>query len=467
MTASIAPPSTNANRPKRAFATHTPKWQRFQPTLMVPSEKQQKNVIKEVYAYQRQYSHVYSHRLVALKPRVEMAMNKDNDDDTYKRIHRVLELRETVPSKVVGTIIKEANDPDEDPLHPNSKFCRPSDQLFLEDESGRVALNVPNVHEYCTGIVVGAKGTVDHTGTLQVEEVVLPAPLETPTLAGSLTPSSSSSQESPPHLLLVSSLLCGDPNVSSLPREMLASYLQGQFTSDAAKVCRVVLVGGLVSPQEPLQGIQELDAFSLQLSRAGIPLDIVPGKDDPTTANWPQRPLHSSLLPHATSIVHCTPNPYAAAHGSKFLMATDGQNVHDLQQHVLKTKTNHNNNSKADDDDTTTTTTTHEPLSELEALEKLLQWQHLCPTGPDSVPTVPHLDQDPMVMDQVLPHLLVSGNAAAFGTSEITSASTTTGGTGTSTTTLITVPKFSASGEAVLVNLETLQVELLRFDDRE
>jgi DNA polymerase delta subunit 2 len=215
---------------------------------------------------------------------------------------------------------------------------------------------------------------------------------------------------------------------------MLVSYLQGQFTTDAAKVCRVLLAGAGPSSQDPLQGIKELDAFGVQLTRAGIPLDIMPAKDDPTTANWPQRPLHSSLLPHATNIVFRATNPYAAGHGAKLVVATDGANVHDLQTHIV--------------------TDDQQPLTELQALQQTLEWGHMCPTGPASVGTVPHIDSDPMVLDQS-PHLYLCGNAQ-----EGFATKTTANGT-----TLICVPKFSETGEAVLVNLETCAVQLLRFDD--
>ena len=83
-----------------------------------------------------------------------------------------------------------------------------------------------------------------------------------------------SSNDKSPHLLLISSLLCGDPNVPSLPRELLVSYLQGQFTDDASKVCRVIICGGGPSSHDPLFGLKELDAFLLQLTKAGIPVLI-------------------------------------------------------------------------------------------------------------------------------------------------------------------------------------------------
>lgn len=429
MTATIAT-TGRADRPRRAFATHVPKWQRFQSKFIVPSGKAANKVSSqdtEIYPYQRQYSTVYFQRLSALKGRCWDAMG---EDASYTKVDRVLGLREKIPSMIVGTFVKEAEKAYEEPIQPGTE-CRPSDQLFLEDESGRVALMVDNVHQFCTGVVMGVKGIVDSTGILQVEEIFAPASPKPACLSGSVTPSRPSSLE--PHLLIVSSLLCGDDNVSSLPREMLVSYLQGQFTHDAAKVSRVLVAGAGPSSQNQLLGIKELDAFGVQLSRCGIPIDIMPGKNDPTTANWPQRPLHSSLLPNATASVFRTPNPYAAGYGNKLIMGADGSNIADLQKFVL-------NQEK-------------EKLTEIQALEKTLEWSHLCPTGPSSLPTVPHVDQDPMVLD-LKPQVYFASNCSAFAHKKLDDD-----------TVLICVPKFSQSAEAVLVNLETLEVELLRFED--
>ncbi len=420
--------TASVDPPKRAFCSHQPKWQRYQASLLQPETKNASQKDQETYQYHRQYSHVYAQRLQVLRNRCWKQFDTSGSDE-YTRIYRVLELREDVPSQIVGTLVKETTDPSETPLYGT---CRPSDQLFLEDESGRVALALVGVHQYCTGVVVGVQGKVDKVGVFHVERLVVPAPPPQPVLEPVLH---RSTNDKAPHLLLVSSLLCGDPNIPSLPRELLISYLQGQFTDDACKVCRVVICGGGPSAHDPLFGTKELDAFLVQLTKAGIPVDILPGKNDPTTANWPQRPLHSSLLPHATALVNRTPNPSAAAHGGKLMVATDGANIQDLQQHILQ-----------DEENT--------PLSTLDALQRTLEWSHLCPTGPDSVPTVPHLEQDPMVLEE-LPHLLVCGNATEFATRT------------TPTTTMVCVPQFSTTGEAVLVNMETLDVELLRFEEEQ
>jgi DNA polymerase delta subunit 2 len=427
--------------PKRAFCSHQPKWQRFQPTLMKSETKNAAQNEKETFQYQRQYSHVYSQRLTALRPRCWKSFETIAPAaEEYTRTNRVLELREDVPSRIVGTLVKETTDKDEATI--GTTKCRPSDVLFLEDESGRVALNIRNPHQYCTGIVVGIQGKVDRQGVFHVNILVLPTLAPPPNVTGVSLVSASLSgapddtdTKVAPHLLLVSSLLCGDANVPSVPREMLLSYLQGQFTQDAAKVCRVLVLGGGPSSQEPLLGVKELDAFLLQLTKAGIPVDIMPGKHDPTTANWPQRPLHPSLLPHATAMVHRTPNPYAAALGPHWIVATDGANVQDLQHYA----TTDNGDVPA-------------RLTDIQALMRTLEWSHICPTGPDSMPTVPHMEQDPMVLESQ-PHLYVSGNADHFATATLNG------------TTLLCVPKFSETGEAVLVNLETLGVERLRFQE--
>ena len=255
----------------------------------------------------------------------------------------------------------------------------------------------------------------------------------------------------------------GDAGVSSLPRDMLLAYLQGCFTSDAQKVSRVIIAGGGPASAtsdigaSSLTGVRELDSWGLQLGASGIPVDVLPGKSDPTTANWPQRPFHSSLFPKwsSTRLCNTTPNPYAAGHGRRFVIGTDGENVRDLCRSMLYPS---QKAAKGDNNENFPDSESYEPVKELEALEHTLKWSHMCPTGPDSVPTVPHGDMDPMVLDST-PHLYFSGNSTKFATKMVENKERGT------MTRLVCVPKFAESGEAVLVNLETLDVELLRFKE--
>jgi DNA polymerase delta subunit 2 len=336
------------------------------------------------------------------------------------------------------------------------------------------------------------------------------------------TPNTSSSDDGP-CLLLISGLNCGDPTAPSLPRDMLLSYLEGRFGgAGAERIGQIIVAGGLVAPAPPLPedsmsvaalaaakkqqasdrlaALRDVDAFVLGAASSGIPVDILPGKHDPTTANWPQRPLHRCLLPQSHryfsassprqggGFVYRTPNPFAAKLHGKDVIGTDGSNVADLKRHVLQECEKKNESENADNDNTMMEIEGEEsdakrkeqllePIAELDALRLTLQWSHLCPTGPNSVPTAPHLEVDPMVLPSggddnnegdFLPSLYFSGNASGFATT-LVGAAAAPGSSEESKINakcrLICVPEFSKTGEAVLCHLGSpdMKVELLRF----
>lgn len=411
---------------KRSFASHTPKWQRFQSTVNQISNKASDST---THVYRRQYSHVYAQRLVMLKNRCWKLV-----PDGLHRINRVLDLREDVKCVLVGTLVKESSGSGK-PLGDDTR-CREGDAMALEDESGRVSLALENVHDYSSGMVVAVEGSVKEGGVMHVTNIYLPSTAPHPKLQGELRDSSNSHS---PCVLLLSGLDCGNPAASTMKRDMLLAYLEGHMTSSASRVCRVVVAGDSIHKDNMTYGTKELDGFLAQICAAGIPIDLLPGKDDPTTANWPQRPIHSALLPFSSTfrnqLLTRTPNPYAAGLGNKYVLGTDGRNVLDLQKSLWKED---------------------KPYSELETLERIVECGHLCPTGPDSVPTVPHTETDPMVIQQT-PHILFSGNCRKFSTGVVKHSN--------GAARLVCIPKFADSGEAVLVHLSSMDCELLRFDD--
>ena len=453
------PVDTSNVRPRRSYAEPVPAWQRFQTDLMIPSTQaaihNNKNGIATViHPYQRQYAHVYHQRLAQLGPvlwdrilRHAATDNHKNDTTTameqeeeeeWIKVERILELREDVPSAIVGTLVVEKQEDQK--------------TAYLEDESGRVALAFPENlgFEPCTGIVLGLVGTAGVDGVLQVDKVYTCSTVEKlPEPAAVLM---SSKDNTAPYVLLVSGLECGSPRASSLPRDMLVGFMQGQFGVSASKISHVLLAGGLVGaePNAMSDGCRELDGFAWQLTSTGIPVTLLPGKDDPTTANWPQRPIHKALMPQSSSnnpLLSRSPNPCAlklrmsndvddgsGSHNeTRDILGTDGTNVIDL---ALQTS-----------------------CSELDALQKTVEYGHICPTGPDSVPTMPHAETDPMVLlhDKV-PAIYFAGNCTDFATRLIQV-------NGERLCRLVCLPKFLDTGKACLVNLETLSVELVRFEE--
>lgn len=470
-------------RKERAYAEHQPKWQRFQTTLMKPATKTAAASIGSakptLHPYQRQYAHVYHQRLEALKPRCweaidAAALSNTNDDmkgdAPAARMERILELRENVKSLLVGTIVKEGGTTSAggDTLHPDSR-CRPGQSIFVEDESGRANLTVENVHDFCTGMVLGLQGTVGADGLLVVEQVFYPVLPPHPTITASSKAAEKSTEDDDkettlqPHLLMISGLNCGDPNVSPLRRDNILSYLRGHFGGDsAATVAHVVIAGGSTTGHDeyPTVGIKELDAFCYQVCLAGLPVDILPGKEDPTTANWPQRPLHKSLLKQSDNKMHAllsrVPNPYGAIFNDKFVLGSDGTNVTDLSQSLLTKSTAHNAQDGSEDDHAGLV-----PFTHLQSLRRTLQCGHMCPTGPDTVPTMPHPESDPMVLPALeTPHIYFAGNCDAFETELFEDDKQKD-----LKVRLICLPKFAATGEAVLVNLETLEAKSIHFPD--
>lgn len=69
---------------------------------------------------------------------------------------------------------------------------------------------------------------------------------------------------------------------------------------------------------------------------AALPVDALPGADDPANVSLPQQPLHACLFPGAapySSFTRAT-NPHDCAVGGLRLLATAGQNIDDLAKYA-------------------------------------------------------------------------------------------------------------------------------------
>ena len=343
---------------QRSSTSHEPAWDRFS---SLPATATQ--------PYTTQYSSCYNARLSMLRKRCLTNV-------TNKVVPRIIELTENVPSTAVGTIIKSTPGrpavdtayhssyegvsylgtpfSDEEPFR---NYCNEKDTIILEDDSGRVELKGDiDIGSLTTGVVVAVEGVVGNTGVMVVSKVHLPE-------KASQEESGDDSASDGSNILLLSGLDCGGADGAvSLKRELLVDYLTGHFDSEeGSNIARVVIAGGgCTKPIKPENlspfgnwsnnkkekqdtsnvtlPIRELDLFLGELCASGIPVDYIPGLHDPTNANWPQKALHSCLLPNAGCFVNMlsrSTNPYEAKIGGKTFLGSDGLNIADLRRFLF------------------------------------------------------------------------------------------------------------------------------------
>eukprot|EP00986_Skeletonema_menzelii_P019462 scaffold28098_cov148-Skeletonema_menzelii.AAC.1 len=387
------------------------------------------------------------------------------------------------------------------------------DALHLEDESGRVELtsdadggdeannaNSLDPNKVATGVVAAVVGKVDSgTGVMHVHSIHFagPPPVEKVSKKEGLRGASIDNEEkNDPILLLVSGLGCGSDSPTdaetgaslSLRREMLLEYLTDPQLGDGSSICRVVVAGGgitaAVDTAEDKENTKkassnnatktksgkydctanitfslgELDAYITEILSSGIPVDYIPGWNDPTNANWPQRPLHSCLLPKSVGFVDMfrrSTNPYESDCNGVKVLGSDGLNVADLRRFLPK------NCDEVNDGNEVKVT----PSSSIDALHQTLNISHMAPTGPDSLPTFPSSETDPFVMTS-RPAVYFVGNCDEFEARLVCEKGETIDtAAGDGATRLVCIPSFASTGEVVLVNLKTLECDVVSFKD--
>jgi DNA polymerase delta subunit 2 len=524
-TTSSNPDNSSKSTLTRAYASYQPRWQRFmvkQPTLVATDPP-----------YSRQYSHLYTSRLMELRSRCLLAAAACGTTNDAVVVSRIIELHENVPCTAVGTLVKDCsasrsndtlsyssyfadsngavNSTIEPPLR---TYCSDKDLLILEDESGRVELLLTDqtrdnrgdplsIHDVATGVVVAVTGVIlpDSNGVMTVSTVSFPEFLESRQEEQPLPPPLQQ-QLQEPCVLLVSGLRCNsttalepkdDYSSHSLRTDLLLDYIAGNLpTLEAYGACiaHVILAGGNCGIPEPLPTtsstaasekalkkrgtesaalpVQEFDIFLSKLvSRAYVPVDILPGKQDPTNANWPQQPMHPCLFSvlsscssssdsSSTRRIHRTTNPYEARIGGKLFLGTDGSNVRDLRHYLLVLSTTATEEDPSTASITDATSTGRIPPSELETLGYTLKFGHMAPTAPDSLHSSPLVGQDPYILRDV-PDVYFAGNCSEFASSEVFISD--------QRCRLVCIPDFSLTHEVVLVNLNTLETECIKIID--
>lgn len=329
------------------------------------------------------------------------------------------------------------------PLVKPHNFMHPEDNLILEDESGRVALAgaIPPA-AYVTGVVVALHGKETSAGNFLVEDV-LEAGLPPQTVLPSINEDK--------YVVFVSGLSVGSNTFNPLQFQLLIDHITGHLGDEneqtvASKIVRVVVAGNSVhiaprylngqtvaAKDQPriAEPIKELDIMLTQLV-ASLPVDIMPGCNDPANFSLPQQPLHRCLFSGASTYntFSSCPNPHEFELDNVKFLGTSGQNIDDLYKY-----------SDAKD--------------RLEFMERTLTWRHLAPTAPNSLGCYPYTDKDPFLVESC-PHVYFVGNQDRY-------ESRLLQGSEKQQVRLISIPRFCDTGIAVMLNLRNLECTTLSF----
>ncbi|KAJ3415995.1 DNA polymerase delta subunit 2 [Chytridiales sp. JEL 0842] len=389
----------------------------------VPYENQSSRFLVKDRSYFQQYAGLYFTRLNLMRPKVlESAQNKwnesrDDNGNVAQYAPRILDIPDGHLCYIIGTIymdmplkpnvlndIAQENWMIDSP--PNQKYTSEKDQVHLEDESGRLTLCGPLIKDemFVTGTVVGVLGFETKEGDFQALDLCY---AHTP-----LHQISRDTQESSEDtfLAIVSGLSIGNDEAFTTELQLLLSYFSGEFNNASSQIVRLLVTGNSLGQKadavsdvvkksnqkastavtESLSSLARADIILSQLCST-IPIDIMPGDNDPTNYALPQQPLHAGLLPKSSQYSTCSfvTNPYQFEMSSVRCLATSGQPTDDIYHYV-------------DCED------------KLKIAEKTLQWSHIAPTCPDTLWCYPYQDADPYVLDEK-PNLYIIGNQEKFG----------------------------------------------------
>lgn len=267
--------------------------------------------------------------------------------------------------------------------------------------------------------------------------------------------------------------------------------------------------------------MQEADLWLSQVA-ASCPVDIVPGQDDLTNLTMPQQPLMPVNLPRtlryaSKGMVVLASNPHECEVGRVRLLGHGGQPVDDVcrfttARGLLPATLAASGGASAGagsasapmtDDGTDAPPASSgagassastsasasaagagapegvrefgagEGLSRARVLANTCMWRHLAPTAPDTLASYPFSQTDPFVMEsedaETQPHVVFAGSQPGFGAVEVSGAAPQVPdgalghGDGSRKSLFVSVPSFRRTGQAVLVDLDSLECSPLRF----
>ncbi|XPT02457.1 DNA polymerase delta small subunit Cdc1 [Ascochyta lentis] len=444
--------------------------------------------------YAHQFADMYFLRLAQLKKAVKTKAHEAWDDfelggEKATFVERVLDVRQGELCWIVGTVYMEmALKPNVlDDISKEHWIAAPppretyvsgaQDEMMLEDESGRLRVTGESLNStYVTGCVLAALGTEQADGTFQVIATQYadlprqPQRWERDDAALTLAKKPIPKRARAGKLAIVSGLDITGTDDDDLALNLLLEYLTGEATGPptktaASSISRLVIAGDSLSHASPILSREDFaekkskkhaygyDASSYNASPAerldeflsdllpSLPITLLPGANDPANVALPQQPLHPALFPKSrlyaeppaktNETIHgldMVTNPWDGDIEGYRVLGTGGQTVADLLKYV-------------------------DDVNALDVMEMMLRWRCIAPTAPDTLWCYPFQDDDPLLLNDC-PHVYFAGCQDKFGKKTID-------GPAGQQVLLISVPRFRESGQLVLLDLETSEVELV------
>lgn len=432
--------------------------------------------------YDHQFFSMYQYRLAALKKRVdEEAMKKwgdktqQRDGKTISRVEKILNISSNQLCWVSGTIfadmknklniLKDVDKGTDDvlPQEPESYINKDeaNEVIMLEDESGRAILQGAEFFSnniLVTGTIVAILGIELQAGIFEIIDITYPN--ITPQKPLKSTPNNTSK------IAFVSGLEVAEPDKYSIKLELLKQYLQGQLGNDPQslqQIAHLVIAGNSIKEMEQTNnddyftlnnyGTKNVSKFNKETLRmfnrfmnditSNMSISLMPGESDPTDICLPQQPLHKSFFTHNKHLVgsniRTLTNPaWLELAGVRFL-GTSGQNVNDIRKYLDSNKLEKNDIN-------------------LDIMESTLKWQNIAPTAPDTLYCYPFDNYDPFTLKDETPHVYFVANQPSFGTRKVQLDPQSN-----TSVTLVSIPKFSTTGEIVLMDPATLECEVVKI----
>ncbi|CAH2353937.1 DNA polymerase delta small subunit [[Candida] railenensis] len=449
--------------------------------------------------YGQQFYLMYQYRLATLKERVDKNAMKKWGHGTYKidgkRVHRkekILDIASGEICWVSGTIFcdlhnklkilhdVETGADDTLPELPTTYLSEEESNsnsaplVMLEDESGRAILHNDDFlkeNVLVTGCIVAVLGIEIQAGVFEIMDVIYPTVSPQRPLA--------STQSESNKIAFVSGLNISTEADHSLKLELLKQYLCGELgteedISKAQSISRLIIAGDSISPAQSLtnssisatnfgsKNVSKLDVenikiFDYFLSELlpSVSITMLPGANDPGEVCLPQQPLHRAFLQAnrkyaGSSSLQTVTNPcWLEDKSTGFtILGTSGQNIDDIKRYL------HKREGGIKEEDIT---------NSAKLLECCIKWQNIAPTAPDTLYCYPFNNYDPFTLSKETPHLLFAGNQDKFSSETIHLESGDVSDPKVEVS-LISIPKFSESGQLVIFDTITRECEVITFD---